>query len=232
MILAGCLPGAKTATTPATTPTPIDQALARIAALEGAVSNINSRIATLNPGEAVAQLRADLDVAVAANQALKTQIAALNDQITSLIVRIVVLETAKTQETTGAVDPEDAVSIDITTVGVYLPKGATTLECPIKLRLTNELAVALEEIELTLYFKGGSSSLELSSANLTGEIDWWPSGAQSATSLAFVSWDDIDLGANSRESYNLVLTMTFSTPIENDVRWSVKAYCEDYEVAR
>ena len=84
MILAGCLPGAKTATTPATTPTPIDQALARIAALEGAVSNINSRIATLNPGEAVAQLRVDLDAAMAEIQVWKAIVEAQAQTISDL----------------------------------------------------------------------------------------------------------------------------------------------------
>lgn len=216
--------------TDATNPTATEQLQSRIVSLETKVAQQASIITTLqsqgsqNLQPAIAQLQADL--------------ATTNAKIAELQTKITELEVVKEEEEeeeTKDVDPEDAVEVDVRypsviTVNSMASDTTAIVTAPVRLKLENALNVDIEDIELSARTTlRADSGLDITDIELTGDLEWYPYGFDN-----FESWDDIELGAKERESYQLLLSITVKALTDIDVtkniRLTFRVYCEDYEV--
>ena len=238
LVTPGCIP--KKAE-PAQNPTDTE----RIAALEKTVGELKGKVASLPVPEDYGDEIAELT----------TQQTAQEEEIAGLKERVEELEdqnSEQEEETSGDVDPEDAVGVDIryqSVITLTTPLAGRTgagteadpyvfssaiLTTPIRLKLENTLSVPIEDVilsaRITLKPGGFGQQFSIDDTDLTGDIDWYEYSLN-----YFESWEDIKLKELTRDSFAL----TYSAQITNtgevaipSVKITLRIICEEYEVAR
>lgn len=232
----GCVPKkSTTTTTPTSSSTSTSQLEGRIAALESTVSSLANKQSGASQTD-VDALKVQVNTLTAENASLKQLLETVDAQLQEILAEEE--EQQQTEEDFADTDPEDAISTDtrypptVTFTEAVNPGEIIQVLCPIQLKLYNELPIDIEDILLSLNLVlRPSTGLVITDTEITGDIEWFPYGLDN-----FQSWDDISLKASDRESYQLLLTVsvtnnTTSSLIGGNVRISVRAYCDDFEIA-
>lgn len=134
----------------------------------------------------------------------------------------------------SGVDPEDAVDCSATyTTNLTWATASKTkaITIPIQLKLSNELAVDIEDILLTaqinLYPPAGT--LDINVANIYGDIDW--NTAWTATYTSFESWSDVELDASDDDTFMLNYTADVTNTVSiTSLIVSMRFKCIDYDI--
>lgn len=216
LLFTGCKPKAAAVDTGTSGSTPFTALQARVDSLQTKVATLESRAGSTTD---LAPVKSDISTLKSDTQTLKDRLASIQSSISSIESRLNSI-TSPTITPVPVITPVPATEIITVSLRypnvqmVTLPAGnSTTITFPIKLKLENNLAKAVDEIVLSMALSPKSSlGLSVINTSIVSDLDW-----VQYTTNQYELWDELTLKASAEATYQMICSVTVSNILSTSI---------------